>query len=118
MQNDEKTFESRLAQIRLLINQLSDEINDTLLTWVKTEHTSIKNSRLENKALEDVFEFNTRIHNVLKIEGIQTVKQLLNCTPKHILTMPNLSRKSLWVIQDELALNGLRLTSIYDTDEQ
>jgi len=50
-----------------------------------------------------------RASNALRSSNVHTVGELLKCTETHLLSFPNLGKKSLYVIKDALADAGLGL---------
>ena len=111
----ETPLEYKLAQMLVLSTQLSEQINDALTSlYIRTKKAPENDPRyieMLSKPIDAVFTFDTRIHNVLLAEGILTVEQLLKCRRINLLTMPNLGRKSLQKIIDELKEHNLRLAS-------
>lgn len=51
-----------------------------------------------------------RASNALRYSGVSTVGELLKCTEMHLLSFPNMGKKSLYVIKDALADAGLGLS--------
>jgi DNA-directed RNA polymerase alpha subunit len=54
-------------------------------------------------------ELTTRSWNCLRVEGIFTIAQLLECTANELLLTPNFGRKSLKEIIGKLKARGLKL---------
>jgi DNA-directed RNA polymerase alpha subunit len=54
-------------------------------------------------------ELSARSNSCLEAESIRTISQLLRCTENDLLRVPNLGRRSLNEIKDQLAARGLRL---------
>jgi DNA-directed RNA polymerase alpha subunit len=67
---------------------------------------------LKNAIVEDGIErleLTVRSEHCLKAEGIYTITQLLGCTEQRLLKTPNLGRKSLREIIEQLDARGLKL---------
>jgi DNA-directed RNA polymerase alpha subunit len=67
---------------------------------------------LKNAIVEDGIErleLTVRSEHCLKAEGIYTITQLLGCTEQRLLKTPNLRRKSLREIIEQLDARGLKL---------
>ncbi|WP_372825475.1 DNA-directed RNA polymerase subunit alpha C-terminal domain-containing protein [Polaromonas sp.] len=54
----------------------------------------------------------TRTLNCLKVENINTIGELLQCTENDLLKGPNMGRKSLNDVKEALRLRGLKLAGI------
>jgi len=85
-------------------------------TWAKTQKADdrLKLSLSESK-------LSVRIVNCLEEYGIFTVQDLLNCTPKRLLGIPNLGVKTLKTIYIALEKLGFYRTlrqPIQETNEQ
>ena len=55
------------------------------------------------------FEFTVRTQNCLQAEGICTVQQLQNYRERELMKIPNLGRKSVNEIIEQLAVHGYKL---------
>jgi hypothetical protein len=66
----------------------------------------------------DVLELTVRSKNVLKAEGIFTIKKLVQYTERDLIRLPNMGRKSLNEIKEHLAVNGFVLGSIFEEPEK
>ena len=66
----------------------------------------------------DVFELTVRSKNVLKAEGIFTIKNLVQYTERDLIRLPNMGRKSLNEIKEHLAVHSLVLGSIFEEPEK
>jgi len=67
---------------------------------------------LKNAIVEDGIErleLTVRSEHCLKAEGIYTITQLLACTEQRLLKTPNLGRKSIKEIIEQLDARGLKL---------
>lgn len=76
-----------------------------------------KQTILDSWALKDaisedgieMLELTVRSERCLKAEGIYTITQLLGCTENRLLKTPNLGRKSINEIIEQLDARGLKL---------
>jgi DNA-directed RNA polymerase subunit alpha len=74
--------------------------------WTNDQKTD---DRLDMSLAE--IDLNVRTVNCLEEEGIFTVRDLLNCTPKRLLAIPNLGETTLRTIYFALEKIGLHRTS-------
>jgi DNA-directed RNA polymerase subunit alpha len=60
---------------------------------------------------EDIWtlEITVRTQNCLKAEGIRTIKQLQNYTERRLMKIPNLGRKSVTELIEQMAAQGYAL---------
>ena len=66
----------------------------------------------------DMLELTVRSNNVLKAEGIFTIKNLVQYTERDLIRLPNMGRKSLNEIKEHLAVHNLVLGSIFEEPEK
>jgi DNA-directed RNA polymerase alpha subunit len=68
-------------------------------------------ARREKEPHDDIsnLELTVRSENCLRAEDIHTITQLTGCTENRLLKTPNLGRRSLREIKEQLAARGLML---------
>jgi DNA-directed RNA polymerase alpha subunit len=74
----------------------------------REEQSDEENIKLLGSSV-DIFDMTVRTRNCLRAERIETIEDLIMCTPNDLLKMPNLGRRSLNEIIDVLAKKGLKL---------
>ena len=73
-------------------------------------HLNEEQNKIPEIAIEDVFDDEVRILNGLKMDDITTLERLIQCSLKDLLKVPNIGKKSIGKINDELHRRGLKLS--------
>ncbi len=70
-------------------------------------------SKIKEKIMRDIscLEFSTRVDNCLRSKDINTIDQLICCSPLTLRIIRNLGATSLWEIKNKLNNFGLSLSS-------
>lgn len=69
-----------------------------------------KEQILKTNIYDVFFSSNKRLYHCLKGEDISTLGELVKLSERHLLTTPNLGKKSLKELKDELSKRGLKLS--------
>ena len=93
----------------LIINERLKEPQVIVKYIEKPEAQAVANLPIVYKPVGALGEMEARVVNALKIDGIETVQQLIERSERNLLRLPNFGRKSLAEVKDLLAAHDLDL---------
>ena len=107
--NDSRDAYGLAGDAYIIAEKMLERREIVLSQWGLNKETLRKTKEEIERDHIDRLWLTVRAQNCLKADGITTITQLQKCTENRLLKIPNLGRKSLKEIIEEMARHGYKL---------